>query len=74
MGKVLPFRRSSSASPIVEQPHPPIEAGHFKAWRRTDGKLAIVDARLHWSKSTVAVVKGEKAAKASVASLAGQTA
>jgi len=74
MGKILPFRRSSSASPVVEQPHPPIEAGYYKAWRRTDGKWAIVDRRQHYAASPAAVVKTEKQARASVAMLAGQSA
>lgn len=64
---LFPLRRSS---PIVAQPIPPIEEGHFHALRRTDGKFAVCDARRHPADRLIALVKGEKAARAYVRRLA----
>jgi hypothetical protein len=72
--KIIQFPGSARwrANPIVRQPEPPIEAGHFRAMRRSDGRYAILDDRRHFADATVAVVRTEGQARDSVAWYAGQ--
>jgi hypothetical protein len=57
-------------SPVVPQPDPPIEAGAFKAYRRVDGKIAIVDNRRHFADRTIKLFTSEDAARRAVTELA----
>lgn len=59
-------------SPVVDQPNPPIEAGPFRALRRTDGKIAICDTRRHCSKWTIEVTSDEGFARRRVEGLAAR--
>ncbi len=51
---------------------PPIEAGPLKAFRRTDGKIAITDERRRIADRTIRLVTSEHAARVAVRELAAR--
>jgi hypothetical protein len=51
---------------LVRQPDPPIEYGPFRAYRRTDGKIAVVDVRRPFADRTVKLYTSEDAARDAV--------
>jgi hypothetical protein len=68
-------RRPTSSAPVRESLvvpplDPPIERGPFKAYRRSDAKIAIVDGRRRLGDGTVRLVMSEEAAEPAVLELA----